>query len=554
VSSASSLLYLRDDVSGERFLVDTGASRSVLPHSSLSAPTGPRLAAASGSAIPCWGTRRIPLKFGPFTFNWEFLLAGVDRPILGLDFLSAHSLVVDAARRCVSRAGSGELVCSLVSSASADALLPKLLHLPPAIRAALAEFPGVMSKDLPPGPARHDVTHVIETEGRPLHAKARRLDLMKLSTARAEFSKMERAGIIRRSNSPWASPLHMVQKPDASWRPCGDYRRLNNATLPDQYPLPNIQDFCNNLGGSTVFSKLDATLPDQYPLPNIQDFCNNLGGSTVFSKLDLVKGYYQIPMAEDDIPKTAIITPFGLFEFLKMPFGLKNAAQTFQRMMDRIFNGVVFVFVYLDDILIFSPTMTQHLKHLRQVLRLLDAHGLVINPAKCVFAAPSVEFLGHQVNATGLVPLTRHVSALQDLPQPKDIPQLQRFLGLINFYRRFLPGIAGTLRPLTDALKGKPRKLVWTDQMESSFLSAKAKLASATTLAHPSASAEVSLAVDASSSHVGAVMQQRSRGGWLPLAFFSKKLSNTEMRYSTFDRELLAIYLALRHFRFLLEG
>jgi len=389
----------------------------------------------------------------------------------------------------------------------------------------LAEFPGVMSEDLPPGPARHDVTHVIETEGRPLHAKARRLDLVKLSTARAEFSKMERAGIIRRSNSPWASPLHMVQKPDASWRPCGDYCRLNNATLPDQYPLPNIQDFCNNLGGSTVFSKLD-----------------------------LVKGYYQIPMAEEDIPKTAIITPFGLFEFLKMPFGLKNAAQTFQRMMDRIFNGVVFVFVYLDDILIFSPNMTQHLKHLRQVLRLLNAHGLVINPAKCVFAAPSVEFLGHQVDANGLVPLTRHVSALQDLPQPKDIPQLQRFLGLINFYRRFLPGIAGTLRPLTDALRGKPRKLVWMDSMESSFLSAKTKLASATTLAHPSASEEVSLAVDASSSHVGAVMQQRSKGGWLPLAFFSKKLSSTEMRYSTFDRELLAIYLALRHFRFLLKA
>ena len=126
VTSASSLLYLHDNISNERFLVDTGASHSVLPHSSSSAPTGPRLAAASGLVIPCWGTRRVPLKFGDSDFSWEFLLAGVDRPILGLDFLSAHSLVINAAERCVSRASSGELVCSLLGSASADALLPKL--------------------------------------------------------------------------------------------------------------------------------------------------------------------------------------------------------------------------------------------------------------------------------------------------------------------------------------------------------------------------------------------------------------------------------------------
>ncbi len=505
--------------------MDTGASRSVLPHSSLASPSGPRLTAASGMAIPSWGTRRVPLKFGESSFTWDFLLAGVDRPILGLDFLSANALVVDAAGRRVSRAGSGELVCSLLGPASADALLSRLRHLPSTVRSLLAEFPGIVNDELPPGPSKHDVSHTIETEGRPLHAKARRLDPAKLSAAREEFGRMEAAGIIRRSQSPWASPLHMVPKPDGSWRPCGDYRRLNNVTLHDQYPLPNIQDFCSNLEGSAVFSKLD-----------------------------LVKGYYQVPMAEDDILKTAIITPFGLFEFLKMPFGLKNAAQTFQRMMDRLFNAVLFVFVYLDDILVYSPNMAVHLDHLRRVFQLLDSHGLVINPAKCVFAADTVEFLGHQVTATGLTPLRRHVSALQDLPRPQDVPQLQRFLGLVNFYRRFLPGIAGTLRPLTDALKGKPKKLLWSSDMELSFVASKAALASATALAHPSPSAPVSLAVDASSTHVGAVLQQKHRSGWKPLAFFSKKLSATETRYSTFDRELLAVYLALRHFRFLLEG
>jgi len=223
-------------------------------------------------------------------------------------------------------------------------------------------------------------------------------------------------------------------------------------------------------------------------------------------------------------------------------------------MMDRVFSGVPFIFVYLDDILIFSRDRSAHIGHLRHVLNLLDQHGLIINPAKCVFAVGSVEFLGHLVSPAGLVPLRRHVDALLDLPQPQDIPQLQRFLGLINFYRRFLPGVAGILRPLTDSLRGKPKALLWTEEMVLAFQAAKSALASATPLVHPSPSAQVSLAVDASSTHMGAALQQRTRAGWRPLAFYSKKLSLTEIRYSTFDRELLAVYSALCHFRFLLEG
>ena len=149
---------------------------------------------------------------------------------------------------------------------------------------------------------------------------------------------MEEAGIIHCSDSPWASPLHMVPKPDGSWRPCSDYRRLNNVTKSDRYPLPNICDF-------TI----------------------NLKHCTVFSKLDLVKGYHQVPMNSEDICKTAIVTPFGLFEFLSMPFGLKNAAQTFQRLMDRIFKGLPFVFIYHDEILVASHGRRLHLKHLRVV-------------------------------------------------------------------------------------------------------------------------------------------------------------------------------------------
>ena len=233
---------------------------------------------------------------------------------------------------------------------------------------------------------------------------------------------MEEAGIIRHSDSPWASPLHMVPKPDGSWRPWGNYRHLNNMTKPDRYPLPNIRDFTNNLKHCTVFSKLD-----------------------------LVKGYHQVPMNSEDICKTAIVTPFDLFEFLSMPFGLNNAAQTFQRLMDRIFKGLPFVFIYLDDILVASRGWGLHLKHLRVVLELLVQNGLVINLEKCRFALPEIDYLGHKITATGIVPLHRHVEALLQQPRPQDVCSLQRFLGMVNFYRRFLPGIAKILRPLTDA-------------------------------------------------------------------------------------------------------
>ena len=197
------------------------------------------------------------------------------------------------------------------------------------------EFPAVFNaaKDLPP--VIHHVQHHIETTGRPVASKYRRLDPAKLKAAKAEFREMERQGVIRRSSSNWASPLHMVKKADGSWRPCGDFRQLNTQTKPDRYTCPNISDLTARLAG-----------------------CH------VFSKLDLRKGYHQVPVRPEDVCKTAVVTPFGLFEFIRMAFGLCGAGQTFQRMMDEVLVDLEFFFCYMDDILVASRNMEQHQQHL----------------------------------------------------------------------------------------------------------------------------------------------------------------------------------------------
>ena len=203
---------------------------------------------------------------------------------------------------------------------------------------------------------------------------------------------MERMGICSKASSPWASPLHMVHKSDGSWRPCGDYRRLNLITEPDHYPMPNIADFTNSISTARVFSKLD-----------------------------LLKGYFQVPVHPADVSKTAIITPFGSYVFHYSTFGFRNSGATFQHMMDSIFGDLSNVLVYIDDLLIFSNNIAPirlHENNLRGILTRLQRNGLIVRQDECVFAASTVEFLGHQVSANGLRPLQSKVSVIQNYPRP----------------------------------------------------------------------------------------------------------------------------------------
>ena len=366
-------------------------------------------------------------------------------------------------------------------------------------------------------PVLHPVVDRIETTGQPVHFRARCLPPERLKIAKDEFQRMLNIGIVKPSTSCWSSPLHMVPKPNGNWRLCGNYRALNAHTTADRCPIPHMQDFT--------------------PL---------LKGARIFSKIDLVLAYHLIPIHPDDQPNTAITIPIGLF-----------AAQSFQRFMDSFFRDLPFVFVYIDDILVASKDEAEHHRHLETIFQRLADNGITINAAKCLFAVESLDFLGHHISSARIRPMAAKVADIREFPQPESQRQLCRFLGMVIFYHRFIPNCAHTLAPLHDlanASRTRNAPLAWCDVSLSAFNDIKSSLADATLLVHPDTNAPTSVAVDSSSLALRAVLQQYQNGQWCPLAFFSRKLSAPERNYSTFNRELLAIYSAVKHFRYFLEG
>ena len=200
-----------------------------------------------------------------------------------------------------------------------------------------------------------------------------------------------------------------------------------------------------SLVGINYHSLNNITSPEQYPIPHLHDFTSTIQGATIFSKLNLVRTYHQIPVEESSIPKIAITTPFGLFEFLCMPFGLRNAAQTFQRFIDEVLQELPFCYAYINDVLIASKDAEEHKLHLKQIFQRFTEYGILLNPSKCEFGMHELTFLGHCLNSSRVRPVEEKLSAIKDFSQPSTQRKLRQFLGLVNFYHRFIPHCAHTL-------------------------------------------------------------------------------------------------------------
>ena len=332
---------------------------------------------------------------------------------------------------------------------------------------------------------------------------------------------------IQPSNSPWTSPIILVKKKNGALRFCVDYRKLNAVTRKDAYPLPRVDDTLDTLAHARWFTTLD-----------------------------LISGYWQVAVHPDDREKTAFCTPDGLFEFKVMPFGLCNAPATFQRLMDSVLAGLQWstCLVYLDDIIIVGKTFADHLNNLRQVFDRIRGAGLKLQPAKCVLCTHEVTFLGHIVSAAGITTDPSKTDKVTSWPTPTTKREVQQFLGLANYYRRFIKHFASIAKPL-HRLTEKTASFKWTTECQTAFETLKHTLTSAPILAHPDYSKEFILDTDASAVGIGAVLSQvQSDGNERPIAYASRTLSKPERCYCVTRRELLAVVTFIKHFRPYLLG
>jgi len=354
-----------------------------------------------------------------------------------------------------------------------------------------------------------------------------RLSQFELQELKKQLDHLLETGKISPSTSPYGAPVLFVKKKDGSLRMCIDYRALNSQTIQNRYAIPRIDELLDRLYNAKIFSKLDLT-----------------------------SGYHQIRIHSADRPKTAFRTRYGHYEWNVMPFGLTNAPATFQTLMNEIYRDLLdeCVIVYLDDILVYSQTPEEHERHLRMVMDRLKENELYAKWSKCDFFVTEIEYLGHIVGPDGIKPNLKLVQAIQEFPQPKSLKELQSFLGLANFYRKFIKNFSEIAAPLTDGTKNasQTRPIIWNEAMSFAFDALKNALVSAPCLALPDPDGEFEVITDASedAKAVGAVLMQSGH----PIAFESAKLNPHQLNYSVHDKEMFAIIHALRKWRAFLLG
>ena len=350
--------------------------------------------------------------------------------------------------------------------------------------------------------------------------------------AEHEIRKMLDAGVIELATSEWASPIVLVPKKDGSLRFCLDYRRLNAKTFPETYPLPRIDDCLDSLGDAGIFTTLD---------------CN--------------AGYWQVPVALEDRDKTTFTSYLGTFRYTRMPFGLRNAPATFQRALDIILSGVRWksCLIYLDDVIVFSRTTEDHLRHVDEILTLLRNAGVTLKLNKCAFFQPRVEYLGHVITPGKLSVATENTKSFTHATFPKNTTQLRSFLGAANVHRRFVAGYSGIARPLNGMLR-KDAEPDWDsptpDQLKA-FETLKRKLVTPPILGRPKTNKPYTIDTDASAYQLGATLLQKkneTKNEWTPIGYWSKTLTETERNYSTTERECYSVVWAVTTLRPYIEG
>lgn len=294
---------------------------------------------------------------------------------------------------------------------------------------------------------------------------------------------------------------------------------------------------------------------DPYPMPRIDELLERVGAAQFITTLDLSKGYWQVALASEAREMTAFKTPFGVFQFKVMPFGLQGAPATFQRLMDQVLRGLDFAAAYLDDVVVFSQTWEDHVGHLETVLQLIKVAGLTINPNKCKLAQRQVEYLGYVVGYGQVRPQVGKVEAIQAYPVPTTKRKVCAFVGLIGWYSKFIPHFAERAAALTDLTKGSaPNRVKWTRECERAFNDLKGAITNDSVLHSPDFAQPFTLQTDASGVGIGAVLLQEVKGERRPVVFLSRKLQDRETRYSTIEKECLAIKWAVESLRYYLLG
>lgn len=401
-----------------------------------------------------------------------------------------------------------------------------------AIRNLCSEYRDIFYCEDIPLTFTNQIKHNINlTEETPIFTKTYRYPQVHKSEVNKQVNQMLKDGIIQPSNSPWSSPIWVVpKKADASghkkWRIVIDFRKLNNKTIDDKFPLPNITDILDKLGKA------------QY-----------------FSTLDLANGFHQIEMNPHDIPKTAFSTETGHYEFKRMPFGLKNAPSTFQRVMNNVLRGLQneICCVYLDDVIVYSTSLQEHINRLKLIFERFRQSNFKVQLDKSEFLHKEVAYLGHKITKEGVKPDPAKIDAVKNFPIPTTQKEIKSFLGLAGYYRRFIKDFAKISKPLTLCLK-KNAKVVHNQSFRESFNHLKKLLINAPILRYPDFTQTFVLTTDASNIAIGAVLSQSNPPNDNPVAYASRTLNETEQRYSTIEKELLAIVWACRYFRPYLYG